>query len=405
MVMVPIVRLLVVTSVFHLGLGWLTPLSMHSAQAAFPGQAHAKTRYTIKVATHKDRVASVKDVNHTPDEHSADNDNINIQPLEQEPSSSAPPMKSLPEGAMVIPYRGSMQIPSPVPRDSGLKITLEKLYYCKYMVRSGDKIRDIAHGFHASMASFAEALGLDLDAPLAPDMELYVPVKHYIVKDKAENVDAVAKKHNLAAAELLTVNKVSGGRFSPGTVVILPILCTGSTTGIIAMTKQKSVATTMSNNAMKQKQVVTTKSPGVNISAASANKSRGLATKNIVNTSHKFIWPIKAMGSKSVMKNSNDGMRIPVPLGTNIYAIGDGVVGYVGNDVESYGNLIIVKHADNFISVYGHSSTSMVRAGDKVRTGQVIALAGTSGNIKTPHVFFSLRRNKEVLDPYVYLRP
>ena len=80
-----------------------------------------------------------------------------------------------------------------------------------------------------------------------------------------------------------------------------------------------------------------------------------------------------------------------------------GVVAYAGNELRGYGNLILIKHADGWISAYGHCDELLVKKGDQVNRGKVIAKVGATGNVSEPQLYFELRRGKQPVDPRQFL--
>lgn len=120
-----------------------------------------------------------------------------------------------------------------------------------------------------------------------------------------------------------------------------------------------------------------------------------------------FVWPIKG----TVISNfgpkdkglHNDGINIAAPAGTQISAAENGVVAYAGNQLRGFGNLILIKHANGFVTAYAHASELLVKRGDTVRRGQAIALVGETGNVNSPQLHFEVRRGKTPLDPQKHL--
>ena len=82
-----------------------------------------------------------------------------------------------------------------------------------------------------------------------------------------------------------------------------------------------------------------------------------------------------------------------------------GVVAYSGNELRGYGNLILVKHSNGWISAYAHCDAILVKPGQKIARGQVIARVGSSGSVGTPQLHFELRRGNKPVDPRAYLSP
>ena len=120
-----------------------------------------------------------------------------------------------------------------------------------------------------------------------------------------------------------------------------------------------------------------------------------------------FRWPVRgrvitAFGAKTDGQQ-NDGINLAVPTGTAVRAAEDGVVAYAGNELKGYGNLLLVRHADGFVTAYAHASELMVKRGDKVRRGQVIAKSGQTGNVAAPQLHFEIRKGSTPVDPMQHL--
>lgn len=99
----------------------------------------------------------------------------------------------------------------------------------------------------------------------------------------------------------------------------------------------------------------------------------------------------------------NDGVNFAVPEGTSVRAAEDGTVAYAGNELKGYGNLVLIKHADGYVTAYAHNSELMVKRGDTVRRGQIVAKAGQSGGVSTPQLHFEIRKGSQPVDPSQYV--
>ena len=101
----------------------------------------------------------------------------------------------------------------------------------------------------------------------------------------------------------------------------------------------------------------------------------------------------------------NDGINIRVPRGTQVVAAAAGTVAYAGNELKGFGNLILLRHRDDFITAYAHAKSFAVKAGDAVRRGQVIAKSGRTGAVSAPQLHFEIRKGNAPVDPVQYLPP
>lgn len=116
-----------------------------------------------------------------------------------------------------------------------------------------------------------------------------------------------------------------------------------------------------------------------------------------------FDWPVsgKVVAGFGAGQDGlyNEGINIAVPLGTPVRASAGGTVRYAGNELRGYGNLVLVEHAGGYVTAYAHNDELKVKRGDKVARGEVIALSGKTGNVKTPQVHFEIRKGTQSVDP------
>jgi murein DD-endopeptidase MepM/ murein hydrolase activator NlpD len=139
-----------------------------------------------------------------------------------------------------------------------------------------------------------------------------------------------------------------------------------------------------------------------------ANEHNAVKTAEpVANAMPAFRWPVKgrviAEFGQRINGAQNDGVNLAVPAGTPIKAAEDGVVAYAGNELKGYGNLVLIRHSNNFVSAYANASELMVKRGDTVKRGQVIAKAGQTGNVTSPQLHFEIRKGSAPVDPLKYL--
>lgn len=120
-----------------------------------------------------------------------------------------------------------------------------------------------------------------------------------------------------------------------------------------------------------------------------------------------FLWPVRGQilsdfGSRSDGRH-NDGINIAAPRGTPVKAAENGVVAYAGNELRGFGNLILLKHADGWMTAYAHNDAILVERGAEVKRGQPIARVGATGNVDTSQLHFEIRRGSKAVNPRAYL--
>jgi murein DD-endopeptidase MepM/ murein hydrolase activator NlpD len=120
-------------------------------------------------------------------------------------------------------------------------------------------------------------------------------------------------------------------------------------------------------------------------------------------TAKTFRMPVQGMvvakfGSQAD-GSFNDGINFSVPKGTPVKAAENGVVAYAGDELAGFGNLVLIRHADGYVTAYAHNDELLVRKCDVVKRGQIISKAGASGKATSPQLHFELRKDSKPMDP------
>jgi murein DD-endopeptidase MepM/ murein hydrolase activator NlpD len=116
-----------------------------------------------------------------------------------------------------------------------------------------------------------------------------------------------------------------------------------------------------------------------------------------------FRWPARGRVISGYGASGNEGINIAVPEGTPVKAAEEGTVAYAGSDVKGYGNLVLIRHANGYVSAYAHNGDISVKPGEKVKRGQVVAKSGQSGNVTSPQLHFEIRKGATPVDPTPHL--
>jgi murein DD-endopeptidase MepM/ murein hydrolase activator NlpD len=120
-----------------------------------------------------------------------------------------------------------------------------------------------------------------------------------------------------------------------------------------------------------------------------------------------FRWPVRGrvIAGFGPKPNGlqNDGINLAVPEGTPVKAAEDGVVAYAGNELKGYGNLVLLRHSNGFVTAYAHASEILVKKGDVIKRGQTIAKSGQTGSVTAPQLHFEIRKGSTPVDPAQYL--
>ena len=279
--------------------------------------------------------------------------------------AAAPRMSASPPAATA-----PAQIATPMPSVAGSSAQTLLPAPPVYTVGSGDTLGRVAHKYRVSVREIAVANGIAPQTPLKIGMQLTIPVK-----------------------VVATLNPRLG-KPQPGAPVM------AQTKPTVAPYTNMPAAPTAGKLAASE--------PAANVRMASpVETSSEDVSPNGLNGAPAFRWPtrgriINNFGAK-VNGSSNDGIDLAVPEGTQVRAADDGVVAYAGNELKGYGNLVLVRHSNGFVTAYANASELLVRRNDQVHKGQVILKSGQSGNATAPQLHFEIRKNSAPVDPMQFL--
>ena len=238
-----------------------------------------------------------------------------------------------------------------------------------HVVNRGDTLMSIARRNQVPVAELARANNLDQSAKLSLGMKLTVP--------GTKSASAAPAAQPVAAAPVQPVATVA----PPATKL--------ASAGGPPQSARLASATT---NVVEEKPVVEA------VSVKPSEATGALPT---------FRWPVRgkvitSYGAKTNGK-SNDGINLAVPEGTPVKAAEDGVVAYSGNELKGYGNLVLVRHSNGYVTAYAHASELLVKRGDTIKRGQIIAKSGQSGEVGSPQLHFEIRKGSSPVDPLQFL--
>lgn len=251
-----------------------------------------------------------------------------------------------------------------------------------------------APGKTAPSPPFGEGTGGKVSAAPQPGWE-----RGHVLKD-GESLDAIAQQHKVSLEDLKRANGIAdGAKLRAGTVLVVPRRAEPS--GGPALPPRVVQ--------VKPRIVKAPEAPGEALpqKTAKADDVAGEALPPRAAPSGKFRWPVRgrvilgfgaqADGAKS------EGVSLAAPMGTDVHAAEAGRVHYVGDGLKGYGNLVLIRHGNDWATAYGHVDRVLVRPGEEVKRGQVIAKVGRSGPVAQPQLKFELRRASVPVDPLAHL--
>jgi murein DD-endopeptidase MepM/ murein hydrolase activator NlpD len=235
-----------------------------------------------------------------------------------------------------------------------------------HVVNRGDTLLSVARRNHVPVSELARANGLDRQAKLRIGARLTVPAARNAAASPALQSEPVAVAQ--AVAPPAPVTRMAAAAIGP----------------------QQSVRLAQATTKVEE--------PVAEAPVKAAEATGALPT---------FRWPVRgkvitSYGAKTNGK-ANDGINLAVPEGTPVKAAEDGVVAYSGNELKGYGNLVLVRHTNGYVTAYAHASELMVKRGDTIKRGQIIAKSGQSGEVGSPQLHFEIRKGSSPVDPLQFL--
>jgi murein DD-endopeptidase MepM/ murein hydrolase activator NlpD len=304
------------------------------------------------------------------------------------------------------------------------------------IVGTSDTLETLSRRYNVSSAAILQANGYKGPRTLSPGQQLIIPRQTAAVAapapalaapaskpvaaassvhivNRGDTLMSIARRNHLSAAELAKANNLdTSAKLSLGMKLTVP----GAKTAAVAPAAQPVVAppaaalaapTTKLATAAGTPQSARLAQATAKVEEAPAAEPAKAADATATGALPTFRWPVRgkvitSYGAKTNGK-SNDGINLAVPEGTPVKAAEDGVVAYSGNELKGYGNLVLVRHSNGYVTAYAHASELMVKRGDTIKRGQIIAKSGQSGEVGSPQLHFEIRKGSSPVDPLQFL--
>ena len=310
-------------------------------------------------------------------------------------------------------------------------------------VQQGDTLYGIAKRYGVSISALIEVNGLGHGASIKPGQQLLLPAgalppsagppanRTPVVAAKApapaapapmtrkgwegqhtmkagESLYGIARQHGVTLAELQRVNGITEPtRVRMGTVLSVP------TRAEAERAPPPAAPRITQGTPVPPSQARIINAPAEQRTAALGDR-RNDATEPAAEpapareaAATKFRWPARgkviAAFGKRTDGSHNDGINIAIPQGADVHAAESGRVAYAGNELKGYGNLVLIRHDNGWVSAYAHADQILVKRDDAVRRGQVIAKAGRTGTVDQPQLHFELRQGAKPVDPLPHM--
>lgn len=269
------------------------------------------------------------------------------------------------------------------------------------LASSGDTLWSISKRYRVPLRAIIDMNNISSPYNLSKGQRLKIPAPLDYKVMQGDTLYSIANMFEVSVYELVRVNNLS----RPYVIGVDQHLRIPSKYSDY----DRNIAVAKSSNKINYKKKYTKANAGVKDNKLIRKTPAKPRPKNIVvkGGKGKFSWPVKGkiISSYGAKKNGlyNDGINIAVPKRAPVLAASNGVVAYVGADIKSYGNLVLIKHAGGVTTAYAHLDNIKVKKGDKVKRRQVIGAAGSTGNVSTSQLHFEIRRGSKTYNPADYL--
>ncbi len=265
-----------------------------------------------------------------------------------------------------------------------------------YVVRRGDTVYSISRAHDVPVRSVIDANRLSAPYRIEVGQRLTIPAGRFHIVQRGDTVSSISRQYNVGVAALTSLNRIP----PPYTIKV------GERLQIPASQQRRPTASAPSSQGMGG---VPLARPVAGAAVASLPPSRSapsvprdpLPAPPVA--AGAFQWPIqgKILSTFGPKANGlhNDGINIAAEMGAPVKASQSGVVAYAGNELKGYGNLLLIRHDNGWVTAYAHNSKLLVSRGDTVMRGQTIAHAGNTGSVVTPQVHFEVRQGAKAIDP------
>jgi murein DD-endopeptidase MepM/ murein hydrolase activator NlpD len=331
------------------------------------------------------------------------------------PQSTQSASTLLPGFAIVLVLAGCARVlpPAPVvegaraassPSAAGAVASRSKLR--TVVVERGETLYSIARRHRIPLRELIEINRIRAPYAVAPGRRLTLPAPRRHTVRTGETVYGISRLYGVDMTTLARINGLPPPyRITPGQALRLPVA------GGIRRKVRVAARTTARSTARSTARPPPP--PGRKPARATAKRSQRPAPRppSLVapppRTSAKFAWPLRGrilvkFGPRGGGVH-NDGINIAGRAGAPVRAAENGIVAYAGNELRGFGNLLLIRHADNWMTAYAHSQVILVRRGDRVKRGQTIARVGSTGNVTRPQLHFEIRKGDEAVNPTRHL--
>lgn len=343
--------------------------------------------------------------------------------LGEGPSSETPqPSPRAPVIATVSPPTASNPAPSPpaspVPKPAPAPIVAapaappappvaapqsHRAHPAQVVVAPGETLYMISRRYDVPLRAIIDANHLEPPYRLAAGTRLALPQTPFHIVQPGETLYAISRLYGVEVSTLARLNHLDEpfGLRAGQALELPPSVAPPERSASLPPSEAETPAPRAAAPAAPRAP------PAKPATAPAAPKAIAPSTPKSSSGGTSFAWPLEGRILESYgtgpAGTHNDGINIAARAGEPVRAAEAGLVVYAGNELRGYGNLVLIKHRGGYMTAYAHNARLLVKRGERVKRGQAIATAGSTGSVRTPQLHFEIRQGTRALDPIAYL--
>lgn len=293
-----------------------------------------------------------------------------------------------------------------------------------HTLKSGDTLWGVANAYHVDLRDLLDLNRLRAPYAIHTGDRLKIPAPLNYTVHKGDTLYRVSRMFDATTTELAQLNKLrppyvlkagdiirlpSKHAITAPTIKTAPAQLASTASPYVPQKMDKIQRESLPPAMVENKKLSPTPSQQIPKKVEEATEVAEVTPPQPQKISGKgFLKPVsgKIISSYGTKADGlhNDGINIKATRGDPVRASENGVVVYSGSQIEGYGNMLLVRHTNGYMTAYAHMDKSLVKKGDVVKRGQVIGTVGTTGHVDTPQLHFEIRKGKDAIDPGLYMK-
>jgi lipoprotein NlpD len=311
------------------------------------------------------------------------------------PVNRKPPSEQMP----VVTATAPVATPLPPPDEAAGQSQIVSIPAGRVSVEKGETLHGVSRRTGVTVQDLASANNLSQPYVLTTGQAITVPAVRYYVVQPGETANKIARERGVSLTQIAALNTLGdnyavkrGQKLRLPLDMILPPTAEEKRTAKNAPVDATGETRTASVASSSVPQASPTEPPAAAIPPVVASMPSPV-----------FDWPLdgKILSEFGAKPNGqfNDGVNIAARTGQSVRAAADGEIVFASNQLKGFGNLLLIRHKNGWLTAYAHNEALLVKKGMKVQRGEVVARAGSTGSVRSPQLHFEVRHNRKPVSP------